>query len=312
MENIEEVEERESWFKKVLVLLLLILVFGLLAVYWFNPFAYGSFGTSGNSNFNLNNSTIGMQFYENMRYPDSKISYKVIGCPLQKKNDMQMAFEIIENKTILEFYEVQSDQEISVTCEDNVKLNEGLFIAGEGGPENIFQSGNFNIILNGMILLIRDSQCPEPNVAIHELLHALGFDHSKNPDNLMYNISNCNQEIGEDTISFINEIYSIESLPDLVLENVSARTHKIYLDFNASIKNNGFVSSGKSSFDIYVDGKFLKSFDVDKLKVGSGITLSVVNIPVLDLNVKKVNFYVNYSGSELDKKNNEIELNIGD
>ena len=113
--------------------LLLILVFGLLVIYWLNPFAYGSFGSSGNSNFNLNNSTIGMQFYENMRYSDSEISYKINDCPLQKRNDMERAFEIIENKTILEFYEVGSDEEISVSCDSTVKRKGELFIAGEGG-----------------------------------------------------------------------------------------------------------------------------------------------------------------------------------
>ena len=62
-------------------------------------------------------------------------------------------------------------------------MKEGLFIAGEGGPSNITKSGDFSVITHGSILLIKESKCERPNIAIHELLHALGFDHSENPNN---------------------------------------------------------------------------------------------------------------------------------
>ena len=89
----------------------------LLILYWFVPFKVTEFGMKpGNSNFSLNNSKIeNMQFYENMRYSDSEISYRIYDCPLQKENDMQGAFEIISNVSILDFYSVDYDEEISIT-----------------------------------------------------------------------------------------------------------------------------------------------------------------------------------------------------
>jgi len=72
-----------------------------------------------------------------MRYPNSKISYKIYDCPLQKKDNMKRAFEMISNKTILDFYSINSNEEISVTCDSKNKIEEGLFIAGEGGPTNM-------------------------------------------------------------------------------------------------------------------------------------------------------------------------------
>ena len=48
----------------------------------------------------------------------------------------------------------------------------------------------------------------------------------------MYEISRCDQTIGEDIISFINEIYSIPSSPDLLFENATALMHGKYLDIN--------------------------------------------------------------------------------
>lgn len=306
----EEFEEKKRWWKTLLGLIFLIIVFVLIVIYWFGPFNSVSFGSSGNPNFNIDNEITEMQFYENMRYPDSKISYRIFNCPLQKRNDMGWAFEILENRTILNFYEVENDEEISVTCDNSVRLQEGLFIAGEGGPVEIIKSGNFNIILKGKILLLRDSDCPTPNIATHELLHALGFTHSTNKNNIMYNFSNCQQTIGEDIPTLIDKIYSIESLPDLVLENVSALMHGQYIDFNVSIRNNGFRDAEKSTIEFYVDNKHIKSFDVNELNIGTGIAINTTNVQVFDFNIEKIKFFLNYSFSELDKKNNEIELKI--
>lgn len=162
------------------------------------------------------------QFYPNMRYPFKEISYRIQDCTLSKRNDFLRATEIISNKTVLSFYEVSNGEEILVTCSEKERIEDGIFIAGEGGPKKIIFSGENHIISSGTVHLIKKSECPTPNVAIHELLHALGFDHSENKNNIMYNFSSCNQEIGEDLIDEINRIYSQEPLADLKIVQASA------------------------------------------------------------------------------------------
>ena len=239
--------------KAFLSLIFILFTVLLLVIYWFIPFKTIEFDvTSKNYNFSLDTSVKeSMQFYENMRYPNSQISYKIYDCPLQKKNDMEQAFEIVSNLTVLNFYSINFDEEILVTCESGSRIEEGLFIAGEGGPTNITKGERFSVILNGKVLLIRDSKCERPNIAIHELLHALGFDHSDNQNNIMYPVSKCEQTIGEDIPQLINELYSIPTYSDLSFENVSAVMHGRYLDSNISIRNNGLKNSEKTEIFIY-------------------------------------------------------------
>jgi len=196
-------------FKTFFSLLFIIFAVSLLILYWFVPFRTLDFGVkSNNFNFSLNHSEMqDMQFYPNMIYPNPEISYKIYDCPLQKKNDMENAFEIVSNLSVLEFYPITQDEEISVTCDSKNKMEEGLFIAGEGGPTRIIEAGEFNVILHGKVLLIRDSKCERPNIALHEILHTLGFDHSDNPNNIMYYLSKCKQTIGSDIPELIHELY---------------------------------------------------------------------------------------------------------
>ena len=122
-------------------------------------------------------------------------------------------------------------------------MNENYFVAGEGGPTNISSTNDFNVITHGQVLLLRDSDCPTPNVATHELLHALGFAHSTNPNNVMYPVTNCDQTIGQDIPELINTLYSTPSYSDLSFANASAIIHGRYLDTNISISNNGLNDS---------------------------------------------------------------------
>lgn len=292
-----------------------LFVISILVVYWL-PFSFNSFEFSWdssniNSNFTINSSIGGgMQFYDNLRFSSSRISYRIGDCSVKRTEDMTGAFSIIANKTILDFYPVYSDEEIHVTCSNDNRIEGGLFIAGEGGPTNITQGGFFNLIHEGKILLLKDSDCPKPNIAIHELLHVLGFEHSNNKKNIMYNITNCDQEIGDDTIQLINELYSYESLPDLLFTNVSASLNGRYLNANLSIRNYGLRDSENFDLIIFVDGKELKKFDFENLEAGYGRRLNLENIFVSDLSVEYFEFLIDSDFRELDKENNKIKLNI--
>ena len=116
----------------------------MLILYWFIPFKTTEFGMkSSNFNFSLDSKIEDMQFFPNMRFPDSQISYQIYDCPLQKRDDMNRAFEIISNKTVLEFYPASYNPEISVTCDSRNKI--------EGGLDSTF-SGSFST-LKGTVFL---------------------------------------------------------------------------------------------------------------------------------------------------------------
>ncbi|MBI4116340.1 matrixin family metalloprotease [Candidatus Pacearchaeota archaeon] len=281
-------------------------------VYWFVPSEGIEFAANpefkGNYNFSVGNGE--MQFYKNMRYPSSEISYKISDCPLQKKKDMEDAFEILQSMTILRFYPVPEGEEISVHCEEKIKVEENFFVAGEGGPVNITRTENFNVISHGAILLLRDSDCERPNIAIHELLHALGFDHSENPKNIMHNISRCNQIIGDDIPDSINKVYSVKRNPDLSFENASASLKGRYLDVNLTIRNNGLEDSNAGKLEIYADGEKVKESDIKPLKIGYGYSITFGNIYVPKISVSELRIIINSSFEELDRKNNEIMLSV--
>lgn len=287
-----------------IVLIFLIIIF--LIIYWFVPFQDIELNLEPtNSNFSVTNYSK-MQFYENMRYPSNKISYKIYDCPLSKKSNMEEAFSILEGLTILDFYSVESGEEISVTCDDTTKVEEGLFIAGEGGPTNITIAGNFNVIHAGKILLIRESECVTPNVALHELLHALGFDHSENKNNIMYEVSNCKQTIGDDIAMSINTLYSIEALPDLAFEEVNISLNGKYLDANLSVRNNGLKYSQEAKIIIYADDKEIKQVELGPLDIGYGRKISLSNVWITKINIHQIKFVIDANFVEIDKSNNEI------
>ena len=211
---------------------------------------------------------------------------------------------------VLNFYSVSNNEEILITCESKTRFEGEFFIAGEGGPTNITQAGDFNVIHNGGIILLRDSRCERPNIAIHELLHALGFDHSKNPENIMYEVSRCGQEIGQDSINVINELYSVPSLPDLTFENASASMKGRYLDISMVVRNNGLKNSENAKIIVYADEDSVKELEIEALPIGSGKLITLTNIFVLQTSVSEIKLSIDYNPEELKKENNIISLKV--
>ncbi len=305
-------EQQEKNKKRMLtgILFILIAVF-LLWNYWFVPFNEFSLSKTKktSSEFLTENITESkMQFYDNMRFPNKEISYKIDRCPLQKEDEMEHAFKIIENLTVLEFYPVAKNEEITVTCGQKVKIEEDFFIAGEGGPTDITKSGQLKVITHGRILLLRESQCPDPVIPIHELLHVLGFVHSPNPKNIMHNFSSndCDQEIGEEIPKLLNNLYSIPSRPDLVIIEAIPKIDGRYLNANITIRNQGLKESPKSKIVIYEDEKKLYDAEIEKLEIGYGTKIMLKNIKLERFSFKEIIFNIESNSTELETSNNKI------
>ncbi|MCX6749667.1 MAG: matrixin family metalloprotease [Candidatus Pacearchaeota archaeon] len=295
-------------WKKILGYFIALILIALLVFYWVFP--HINFGTASSRNYNFSlgaSSNSSMQFYDNLRYSGKNISYSILDCPIGKKDEMKTAFDIIQNSTILNFYPANENEEISVTCDEKNRVKGGLFIGGEGGPTNISQSGSFNVISHGTILLIRESDCERPNIALHELLHALGFNHSENKKNIMYPVSKCNQIISQDILDTINSLYSVPSLPDLLFENISATMNGRYLGLNMTLRNNGFKEAPNGVIEVYADGKKIQDIEFGPLLTGQG-RIMINNIFVLQKSINELRFFINADFEELEKENNEAIL----
>ena len=174
-----------------------------------------------------------LQFYPNMRFPEKQISYNIDSeCDSGKENNVIESFNILSNKTgLLSFAKADgvNNAEISISCQNaeiKAKLRDKYYIAGEGGPTKIINTSFFYVIKQGEILLTYiNSGCDYPVVELHELLHVLGFDHSSNPESIMYPTSSCSQRITQDITTELKRLYSIPEFPDLYFLNVSATKH---------------------------------------------------------------------------------------
>ncbi|MFW6233597.1 MAG: matrixin family metalloprotease [Nanoarchaeota archaeon] len=302
-------DEKKAWKKLVVIVLVLIMIL-ILVFYLVLPSNIIGFTTYTNhNNFSINNSKSDFQFFDNMRYIDSNISYKIHDCTIKKRNDMNRAFDILENMTILNFYSVENNPEISVFCQEKAKTNDVLFIAGEGGPTNVTHLDGSVLINHGKILLIRDSGCSRPNIAIHELLHTLGFKHSKNPNNIMFNITSCEQRIGDQLINYINNLYSYPSKPDLFFFNISAEIENSYLSTQFLIENKGFKDSEESKIEVYANDEIIFEYELDSLSSGDGMLVSVDKIRVPFNEIYQLKYNINSAFQESNKDNNLVILN---
>lgn len=252
------------------------------------------------------------QFFPNMRFPKSQMTYNIdSACDSDKREKMKKAIAILEEKTgNLKFSEVNSGEDIKISCTlTEQPINEDYFVAGEGGAKSVINSSLFYIIEKGEVqLFYKESQCDNSNIELHELLHALGFQHSENKNSIMYNVSDCGQIITDDIINELTWLYSLEELPDLAIKNITATKHGLYLDFNIEIKNRGLKKASESTLEIYSKNKKIQDFEIGKIGYGEGKLLNVENF-YIGISADEFKFVIK-DGKELDETNNFVNISF--
>jgi CARDB protein/matrixin len=252
-------------------------------------------------------------FAENLRFNHNLISYLISeDCDFERRSDMVEAFNIFADKMkIVSFYEVVDDADILVGCSDDfIKLGEELFAAGEGGPSRIINTSLFRTIEEGKITLYNRKDCDYPIVALHELCHVFGFDHSEDPMNTMYSVADCRQRMSEDMVVLMVELYSIEALADARINWLNASLKGKYLSFNISVLNEGMLSIDALNLTILADGEEVQVVDLGEIGIGFGRILRVENMRMSSSIDDKLEFILDAEDKvrELNEGNNVVEV----
>lgn len=254
------------------------------------------------------------QFYPNMKFNHNSISYKIdSACSQEKRNRMISAFNELSSKVgLISFYSVFENPDIEVSCSEYTKQIPGdYFIAGEGGAKEIIQTGRYNIITNGIILLHGNPhgfyKCDWANIELHELIHVFGFDHSADKNSLMYPyLNSCDQKLDASIINTLKDLYSEENLPDLYFKDINVVKKGKYLDFNLTVKNSGAIDAKDVSFAVLDDGQLVKTFGLNDLIFGGGMRVEIQNLKLIHKNPKEIQFVIDKDDliKELDEENN--------
>lgn len=257
------------------------------------------------------NYTHSAQFYPNLRFPSSRISYGFEpGCDENKEVNVKGALAILSDKTILQFYE-DAHPQISISCSDQSPPLEkhNYFIAGEGGPTEIVNTSLFSVIQGGKILLYKDEKCTTPHIALHEMLHVLGFDHNQDPTSILYPTLDCKQKLDDYFVDDLNALYRVPSKPDLTITHVNATKEGRYLSFDIEIINQGLVSASGVSLEVRTESTSVKEFDLSTIEIGTRKTLSVSNLRIPS-SAQTLKFIVDgtHRIEEIYEDNNEADL----
>ncbi len=297
----------------LLIIFLLALLIGALYLLWINLPKEQIELETFKAQVSENLSSTSAQFYPNMRYPSEKITFMLSQqCTDKKQKNFRSAVEILEEKTILEFEEVSfQDADIIITCSNIAPTpeQENHFVAGEGGPSLFINTTKYAAILKGEIALYRPDSCESPQIALHELLHALGFDHNNNQNSIMFPITNCAQKIDDEIIEEINKLYAIPSLPDLEIESIEANTSGRYLNFEILIANQGLKDVDSASLDIVAEAETIKTFELENIDIGAKRYLTVSNLRI-PRKTERITFIAKTPQQEISKSNNEAVITL--
>ena len=264
-----------------------------------------------NENITLPQYSESKQFYPNLRFATNKITYGFEdACSDEKKVSVRDAVSILEKDTVLVFDEKPSnDAQVHILCSEIGPEPEqaGHFVAGEGGPTEIINTTLYSVIRGGKLSLYRDESCDRPLIALHEMLHVLGFDHNSNPQSIMYPTLNCNEQLDSHIVDSINALYHDESLPELTIIDANATKEGRYVSFSVKVMNRGLVEAESVSLDVLEGTNVLQTFDLGKIDIGVIKALSVENLKA-SRSGSEIKLHIRSPSRELDENNNYLTL----
>ncbi len=261
------------------------------------------------------------QFRPNMKFNHNSISYKIDSeCSEEKKERMIRAFnELSKRVGVINFYLSFDNPDIDVKCSEEVvkSTKKDFFIAGEGGANFVVDTGRYNVILNGTIILHENSKkviyCNWPNVELHELLHVFGFAHSKDKNSLMYPyLESCEQRLDDSIVEDLKQLYTQKNLPDLYFEEVNGIKKGRYFDFNVTVKNSGTIDAKNVILSVFDDNIKIEDFNLGNIPFGGGMSFKVNNLKLKKRSSENIKIIIDYADSikEIEEENNIAELNL--
>ncbi len=259
-----------------------------------------------------------------MRFNKNNLSYYIQeDCTLDKRDSMKGAFSIISEETgVIYFYELSNEKEepeIIIKCSESSmeiesdQKNKRTFIAGEGGPTKFLDLYPYSLIIQGEIQLYSSryqTKCSEPLVELHELLHVFGYDHIADKESILYPYLSCNQELKQNIVQDLIELYSEPAKAELSIADISASKSGRYLNFYIEIKNTGLIDTENVTLDVSTGDKLIKSFPIEELNPGLMRSLNLTNLQLPSNNIENITFKVISKTPEYSTENNFVEMSI--
>jgi len=256
-----------------------------------------------------------IQFFPNTRFESNRIEYHISeDCDQLKRVSLLTAFRIIENNTLIKFKEGVSKNGIFVSCSGNsseltYEENSNRETAGFTKPKDIINATNFYILNTVNVDLIKPERCEIPQIALHEIFHALGFDHSSNEKDVMFPVVICGQKINPEIFDEINRIYSIPSGPDIAIDKIEINKTGRYINILIEASNYGISDAETANLVISSDKKVLKEYAFSSISVGRTSELTIKNLPYtgngsLSIEIK------NLVNEDLNPENNKVVVNL--